>query len=48
MFEHTRMQHEQQKAQEEEKKRLSEEEREWKTWIAFWNKVRFAVCVRIL
>ena len=39
-FDRARMRHEQRRAQEEEKKRLSEEEFEWKSWMAFWNKVR--------
>jgi hypothetical protein len=43
---HTGMRHKQLKADEEDRKRLTEDEREWKFWIAFWNKVFFDACVR--
>jgi len=40
---HTGMRHKQLKADEEDRRRLAEDEREWKFWIAFWNKVCFDV-----
>ena len=43
MHMHTGMRNKQLKVDEEDRKRLAEDEREWKFWIAFWNKVCFDV-----